>query len=56
MYRSFEIILETGTVHWIELQIQRFIPGVCNHAKVPGQMHITRLVQGPQLPMSSSAG
>jgi len=29
--------------------------GVCNHAALPGQMHITRLVHGPQLHVSSSA-
>jgi len=30
--------------------------GVCNYAALPGQMHITRLVYGPQLHLSSSAG
>jgi len=29
IYRSFEIILEMGTVHWIELQIQCFIEIHC---------------------------
>ena len=29
IYRSFEIILEMGTVHWIELQIQCFIQIHC---------------------------
>ena len=28
---------------------------VCNHATLPGQMHMTRLVHGPQLHMSNSA-
>jgi len=28
LYRSFEIILEIGVVHYIGLQIQCFIPGV----------------------------
>jgi len=30
--------------------------GVCNHAALPGQMHMTRLVYGPELHVSSSAG
>jgi len=30
--------------------------GVRNHAPPPDQMHITRLVNAPQLHMSSSAG
>jgi len=30
IYRSFEIILEMGTVHWIELQIQCSIPVMAN--------------------------
>jgi len=29
IYRSFEIILEMGTVHWIELQVQCFIKIHC---------------------------
>jgi len=29
IYRSFEIIFEMGTVHWIELQIQCFIQIHC---------------------------
>jgi len=30
--------------------------GVCNHAALPGQEHIIKLVHGPQLHVSSSAG
>jgi len=30
IYRSFEIILETGTLHWIGLRIQCSIPGFLN--------------------------
>jgi len=29
IYRSFEIILQMGTVHWIELQVQCFIQIHC---------------------------
>jgi len=29
---------------------------LCNHAALPGQMHVTKLVQGPQLHVSSSVG
>jgi len=31
-------------------------PAVCNHAALPGQMHITRLVHELQLRVSSFAG
>jgi len=31
-------------------------PGECNYATPPGQMHITRLVHGTRLHVSSSAG
>jgi len=30
--------------------------GMCNHTALPGQIHITRLVHGSQLHVSSSAG
>jgi len=30
IYRSFEIIFEMGTLHWIGLQIQCSIPGFLN--------------------------
>jgi len=33
IYRSFEIILEMGTVHWIGLHIQCSISGVGNLVK-----------------------
>jgi len=31
-------------------------PAVSNHAALPGQLHLTRLVHVPQLHVSSSAG
>jgi len=30
IYRSFEIILEMGTLHWIGFQIQCSVPGFLN--------------------------
>ena len=41
--------------HWLNNWISHWCKaGVCNHATLPGQMHITRLVHGPQLHVSSS--
>jgi len=36
--------------------VGRCLQQVCNHAALPGHMHKTRLIYGPQLHMSSSVG
>jgi len=50
IYRSFEIILETGTVHWIGLHIQCSVSGVgklvkwqsfCRKPKTPASRKIS---------------
>jgi len=38
IYRSLEIILEMGTVHWIALQIQRSMPGVASTSIAESQL------------------
>jgi len=48
IYRSFEIILEVGTVHWIGLHIQCSIPGMSKLVKWKSFLQKTNNTSEPQ--------
>jgi len=50
IYRSFEIILEMRTVHWIGLHIQCSVPGVGKLVKQQSFLQKTKNTNEPQNP------
>ena len=52
IFRSFEIVLETGTVDWIGLQMQCSTPGLHNSESSKGQITSTWICRGPQMSIS----
>jgi len=52
----YVFFMQVAKLVCLSMYLSSFKSGVCNHVALLGQIHITGLVHGPQLHVSSSAG